>query len=426
MNNNQYVPVAVIGVSHKTAPVEIREGAALDNDSQQVLLTKLYNEFDLEGVLILSTCNRTEVYVTGDEVNILLSDIRKRLDAFKEVPYYSNDEYVYIHKGKTAVRHFFKVISGLDSQMIGEPQITGQVKLAYEQAHQAGVTDTLLNKIYNYALQSEKKIRSNTFISEGAVSISFAGVELARKIFSNLEGLNVLLIGAGETVELAATHFMEKGVRSIKVVNRTLQRAQQLASKFNGQAFTLDQVEEALTDVDIVISATAGERYILDYNQLKRISKRRQHEPLFLIDLAMPRDIDPKGNQLDGIYLYNMDDLQEVVDKNLQNRREEIPKAMKFIDQYMDEFSTWMATYSISSTIKQLRRYFDDVRYNELQRLKSRLPQEGMEQVEYLTQSIVNKLLHQHIKILKSKNNNAERKQQKIEIIHELYDLNRD
>ncbi len=423
---NQYVPVAVIGLSHKTAPVEIREKAAFSADEQKRLLRDLPQQFELEGYLILSTCNRTELYLSGDEINIHLSKIRAWLDNFKKCDYFNNDQLTYLYKGKSAVQHFFKVISGLDSQVLGEPQITGQVKEGYEQAHMVGTTDTFLNKIYNFGLQAEKKIRSDTFLSDGAVSVSYAGVELARKIYTNLNNKKALLIGAGETAELAATHFIEKGLQSIKIVNRTFEKAQQLAEQFHGSAYHLEELEQVLQDVDIVISATASDQYVLTAKQFSAITRRRHYKPLFIIDLAIPRDIDPKANNVEGIYLYNLDDLEEVVQKNLESRRQEIPKAMKIIENYVREFNDWMATHSISSTIRLLRKYFDDVRLNEIERLKSRLPEEKLPEVDYLTRSIINKLLHQHIKTLKNGNSDEKLQQKKIELIHELYELSKD
>jgi glutamyl-tRNA reductase len=315
---NSYIPIALIGLSHKTASVEIRERVAFNTEEQQESIKILRETFDIDGCMILSTCNRTEVYICGEESIHEIPRIRMWLDEYKRTTYFQNDGLIYIHKGEEAVLHFFRVAAGLDSLVVGEPQITGQVKDAYQAAYELNSTNTLLNKLHNFALQAEKKVRTDTFLTDGAVSVSFAGVELARKIFSRLEDKNVLLIGAGETAELAALHFSEKGVQSFRVVNRTLSRAQELADRFRGTAYGLDQIPEAMQEVDIVISATASEEYVVTLALVESIIRHRYLKPLFLIDLAIPRDIDPNIDKLDGIYLYNIDDLEEIVKTKLE------------------------------------------------------------------------------------------------------------
>lgn len=421
--NNHYVPLAVIGISHKTAAVEIREKAALDEVAQSYILPALIKEFSIDGCLIVSTCNRTEIYLSSEEAAARLPQVRLWMDQYKNCAYFSNAEYSFTANGLEAVRHFFSVIAGLDSQVLGEPQITGQVKDAYERARSLSATDIILNKMFNYGLQAEKSIRNDTFLTDGAVSISFAGVELARKIFNKLDDKYVLLIGAGEAAELAAVHFIEKGVRQIAIVNRTLAKAEELAARFNGQAFGLERLADSFHQADIVISATSSPQPVITYDFVKQMMKQRHHDPLFLIDLAIPRDIEPEINRLDDVFLYNLDDLNEVIQVNLEKRRQEIPKCEKIIEHYTADFVKWLSTHSVGATIHRLKMYFDTIRLNELDRLKKRLPQDRFSEIDYLTQSIVNKIMHQHIKALKKSAAHPERHQQQVDFMHELYEL---
>jgi len=421
---NTHIPLSLIGISHKTAPVEIREALAFSKDEQQTLIHLLPAKFHLGGTIILSTCNRTELYLSGEVEDDRLQELRQYLNEFKHCDYFTNDQFLYSLKGKEAVFHFFQVISGLDSQILGEPQITGQVKNAYQMAYELNGTDALLNKLVNYGLQAEKKVRSQTFLSDGAVSVSYAGVELARKIFTNLNDKIALLVGAGETAELAAQHFMEKGVGKIMIANRTYQKAQELAEKFAGEAFPLNELPNIIHQVDIVISATSSTDYVLTREMIEPYNKKRSNSPLFLIDLAIPRDIDPELDELDFVYLYNLDDLNEVVQSNLTKRQKEVPKAEKIILHYVHEFVEWLSTHASSQIINRLRSYFETLRKNELQRLKSRLPQQGFENVEYLTESITNKILHQHIKLLKANLKNPIKYEQYLEFLESLYEFN--
>jgi len=291
--HNENIPIAVIGVSHQTADVGIREKIVLSDKQQSVVIQKLAKLFRMRGIFVLSTCNRTEIYVCGRKAIKYIEDICIWLDQFKKERIFCNQDLSYILKGRKAIHHFFRVISSLDSQMIGEPQITGQVKEAYEKSHQLKHTDIFINKMYNFGMQVEKQVRSKTYLADGAVSISFAAVELARKIFGQLQNTTVLLIGAGETAELAASHFVKRNVSKIIVTNRTFKKARHLAEKFNGEAVKWEKLESSLEQADIVISATSSDRSIVDKNSVEKVAKKRDFIPIFLIDLAVPRDIDP-------------------------------------------------------------------------------------------------------------------------------------
>ncbi len=420
---NTHIPLILIGISHKTAAVKIREEVAFSKEEQVLACASLKQQFQLNGVLILSTCNRTEIYLSGDLEESEFQNLLHALNDLKKTTYFTSDEYVYSLKGKEAVFHFFRVVSGLDSQVLGEPQITGQAKEAYNLAYENHCTDALLNKLFNFALQAQKRVRNETFLSDGAVSVSYAGVELARKIFTSLENKKALLIGAGETAELAALHFMEKGVGNIFIANRTYSKAEDLAKKFRGEAYGLDQLSQILGEVDIVISATASTEYVITREMFEPLQKQRNNKPIFLIDLAIPRDIDPELDELDSVYLYNLDDLNEVVQMNIQKRQKEVPKAEKILLRFVHDFVQWISTHASSQIINQLRRYFEELRQHELTRLRSRLPQEGMDQIEYLTESLMNKILHRHIKLLKENVKNPQVYEQYIEFLAELYEF---
>lgn len=417
------IPIGVIGISHKTAPVEIRERVALSESDLGTVVKGLLGSFAIDGCMAISTCNRTEIYVSGENFQTELDGIKAWLDKFKTEQYFSNDEYTYTFVGAEAVRQFYCVVSGLDSQVLGEPQITGQVKESYNQARQLNATGMMLNKLYEFGLHAQKKIRTETFLTEGAMSISFAGVELARKIFSKLDDKQVLLIGAGDTAELAATHFVERGIDGIYIANRSIEKAEELAEKYNGKSLGLNDLEHTLPQIDIVISATSSTEHVVTKQMIIPIRKARRHRPIFFIDLAIPRDIDPEIDQLNDIYLYNLDDLNEVVQANIDKRKQEIPKAQKIVDDYVAGFDKWISTHSVGSTINRLQSYFDGVRVKELDRLGKRLPRDGHEQIDHLTRSIINKIMHQHIKLLKKSAADPEKYEQSVNFVRKLYDL---
>lgn len=417
----EHIPFAVLGISHKTAPVDIREQVALSVEEQDDVLKLFIADEHTSGAMVLSTCNRTEIYLSSEHIEASLSVFQTWFTENKKVPYFQ-DEYAYVYTGYDGLLHFFKVISSLDSQIIGETQITGQVKEAYNKALELHATDSLLNKVFNFGIQAQKKVRNNTYLCQGAVSISFAGVELAEKIFSRLEDRVVLLVGAGETAELSADHFRKKGVSTFHVVNRTLSKAQRLAEQLDGKAFGMDDIEAAFDKIDIVISATASQDYVITYEMIKKIHKKRKNAPLFLIDIAIPRDIDPAISRLDDVYLYNLDDLTEIVKLNTQKRADELPKATRIIDGVIEDFEEWFGTYSLSSTISKLKTYFQNLFHNEIKRAAKNIPEDAQPALDELEKNLTNKFLRQHIKLLK-KNGSIDGQNSHIEVIHNLFEL---
>lgn len=421
------IPLGLIGISHKTAPVEIREKVALSEEEQKVAVKHIVEDLKAQGCMVLSTCNRTEIYVSNEHIDKTLDQIRSWLNEYKKCSEYTDTGITYKLNDAGVVEHFFKVLSGLDSQIIGEQQITGQVKESYDLAHSLNGTDALINKLFNFAMQAKKKVHNETFLSDGTVSVSFAGVELARKIFSDLSDKNVLLIGAGKTAELAAFHFQENGVKNINVVNRTFANAEELAAKLNGNAYPLDQLADVLLETDIVISATSSKEYVVTADLIKPVSKKRHHRPIFLIDLAIPRDIDPEIDKMNAIYLYNLDDLNEIVKANLEKRKNEIPKSMKIINEFVLDFQKWVSMNSMSTVVGKLKKKLDVLRLNEMDRLKAKLPQNGYKaEIDVLTESIINKVVRQHVKSLKKVAHDPEEYRKQVDMILNIYEIDND
>jgi glutamyl-tRNA reductase len=417
------IPIAVVGINHRTAGVDIREKAVIREKQQVTIMHRLSKLYRTRGIFVLSTCNRTEIYVCGRKAIKYMVDICTWLDNFKKERVFCNQDFVYIYKGRDAIHHFFRVISSLDSQIIGEPQITGQVKDAYEKSRSLKYTDIFINKMYNFGMQVEKQIRSKTYLTDGAVSISFAAVELARKIFHHLHNTTVLLIGAGETAELAALHFVKREVSKLIVVNRTFEKARHLAAKFQGETIKWGKLAKALEQADIVITATSSDNFIVNKHVIEEVAKQRDYRPIFLIDLAVPRDIDPKVTDIDGVFLYNLDALQEIVQNNIEQRKAEIPKAEKIVEDHVLKYVKWYKTLPMVKTITQLSKYFEEIREQEFERLKSRFPENTLADAEYLSKSLMKKLLHHHIMTLRRSNGDPLRLKQHIDLVGEIYPL---
>ena len=320
-----------VGINHKTAPIEIRERVAFAPDRLPEALHDLKARSRVEEAAILSTCNRTELVccvkdTTADEVVAWLGDYHHlRKDQV--------NPYIYLHPEQSAVRHMLRVASGLDSMILGEPQILGQIKSAYATAMQAGTVGTLLGRLFQHTFSVAKQVRTDTAIGSSPVSVAFAAVSLAKQIFDDLPQRTVMLIGAGETIELAARHLHENGIGRIIIANRTVEKAHALASNFNGYAIELSEIPAHLAEADIVISSTASPLPILGKGAVESAIKARKHRPMLMVDIAVPRDIEPEVNFLENVYLYNIDDLQAIADDYLKQRREEIEGCEKIINE---------------------------------------------------------------------------------------------
>jgi glutamyl-tRNA reductase len=397
--------ILVVGLSHKTAPIELRERLNVPEQELPKPLEMMGEAADLVERMLVATCNRVEVYaVTEGAVPKAAEAITDCLSTYRNVEKAAFVDKLYLHTGAEAVRHVFRVASSLDSMVVGEPQILGQVKAAYSVAQAREATGIILNNLMEQAFHVAKRVRSETAIGSSAVSVSSAAVELARKIFGDLTGRSVLILGAGEMAELALRHLLDDGVRSVLVANRSYDRAVALARQFEGRAVTFESFRQEMVGADIVISATSAPHVILKKEDMQAVIHQRRHRPIFLIDIADPRDIDPTCNEVDNVYLYNIDHLQSVVEANLKERRREAERAEPIIEREVGVFLTWLRSLDVVPTIVSLRQRLEEIRGAELQKALGRmgdLTPDQREAITALSHAMVNKILHQPMTELK-------------------------
>ncbi|MCS7228664.1 MAG: glutamyl-tRNA reductase [Candidatus Kryptonium sp.] len=414
----------LVGLNHKTAGVEVREKLYYTLEETKEILPEIVHLFLKEGVL-LSTCNRTELYgvLKSDEVkpeqivNFLIS----KKEAYQIVDY----SHFYIMRSYDAVRHLLEVASGIDSMLIGDVQILGQVKDAYEVAVKCGVVGTLLHQVFHTAFRAGKRAKSETSISEGAVSISYAAVELAEKIFADLSKKKGMLIGAGETAELTAKHLSSHGMSELYIANRTIERAQKLAEQFNGKVITLEEITDKLSEVDIVVSSVAVSDYILTFSQVKNAMSKRGNRPILIIDIGVPRNVEPSVKEIENVFLEDIDSLESIAKANYERRLSEIPKVQRIIDEELKNFIKWYESYQVAPTIKLLRERFEEIRQIEIEKYRNKFSPEDFQKVDALTRSLVNKLLHTPtVSIRESSNGKPESERIKfIQFVRELFGL---
>ncbi len=391
----------LIGLNYRTAGVDIRERFALtDHCSRESWMLPCEN--GITESLILSTCNRVEVLAVGegDVPAIVLSRWAQAKNRDPE----ELSRYVYSYNGLEAVRHLFTVASSLDSMVLGEPQILGQLKKAYRGAVNSNATGTILNGLLHKAFSVAKRVRTETAVASSAVSISYAAVELAKRIFGDMHDHKAMLVGAGEMAELAATHLLQAGIRQLYVANRTLERGQELAKQFNGLAVPFDQLIPSLLDVDIIITSTGSMEPILHARDVKDVLKKRKYRPMFFIDIAVPRDIDPDVNGLDNVYLYDIDDLKEVVEENLAARRDEAVKAEAIVTEEVELFSRWLKSLDAQPTIVDIIQRGERMAQEELARTLKRLgpvDDATRDALETLVNALARKMNHDPIMFLK-------------------------
>jgi glutamyl-tRNA reductase len=420
--------IYLFGLNHKTAGVEVREAFALgDRPRLGELLVR--GDARLREALVLSTCNRVEVLVADVPGRDAKSAV---LAAWAE--HCGQDEatlapHIYEHQGLDAVEHLFCVASGLDSLVLGEPQILGQLKAAYRHAVNLGTAGVITNRLCHKAFSVAKKVRTATGIGASAVSISYAAVELAKRIFGEMAGKKAMLIGAGEMAELAALHLLNAGVSEILVANRTYARAEELAARFKGRPVAFEEFVTRLPEVDIVISSTGAPHVVLKARDVRGVLRARKHKPMFFIDIAVPRDIDPDVNSLDNVYLYDIDDLQEVVEENLAQRREEAARAREIIRLQVQRFGEWLKSLDVKPTIVDLLQTGEDIARREmhktLRRLGPDVSEETRQAIEILSLSISHKLLHEPISFLKRRAR-EEKGDRFIDLTRRMYNLDRE
>lgn len=418
--------IYLVGLNHKTAGVDIRERFALSGCDPHDL--GLFTERDgINEAMVLSTCNRVEFLVVGDSSQDVPGQILRFWARQCCQPQQDLKDHIYCHTGAAAVDHLFTVASSLDSMILGEPQILGQLKTAYRHAVENGSAKVIVNRLLHKAFSVAKRVRTETAIASSAVSISYAAVELARKIFTDLSNHCALLIGAGEMAELAATHLLSAGVRDFTVVNRTLSRAEELASQFKGRAMPFEHLDQALLETDIVITSTGSPTAIIKARDMKDVLRKRRHRPIFFIDIAVPRDIDPDVNGLDNVYLYDIDDLKDVVEENLAGRQQEAHKAKGIVVEEVATFMRWRDSLALQPTIVALLDQGESIARRELRKsIKQLGPDPDPQMVailERLAKSLCHKIYHEPISYLKRRSQEEGSAQRFIHTTRRIFNL---
>jgi len=401
----------VVGLSHKTAPVEIRERLAVPESRLGEALTRLCSYPGVKEGILLSTCNRVEVYSVVDDVDTGYGRIQEFLaDTHLSLSSEQLTPHLYWHTGDRAIAHLFRVASSLDSMIIGESQILGQLKDAFEVALAHKATGVIMNKVVKKAISVAKRVRTETKIAEMAVSISYAAVELAKKIFSNLHEKTVLLVGAGEMAKLAAKHLIAHGVGHVRITTRTSQHAVDLAEKFGGTAVPFDQFKDDMASADIVLVSTGAAHYLVGAEDVHRAVQERMNRPMFLIDISVPRNIDPAVRHVDNAFLFDIDDLKQRVEQNRAERVQEAEKAEHMVIEEVTTILDWMKSLEVTPTIVALRNRVEDIKRAEVEKVLGRLGHlstQDRELVEGLASSIVNKLIHRTMVTLKNEVNSS-------------------
>ena len=403
--------IIVVGLSHKTAPIEVREKLAVPESRLGDALHRLCAYQGVKEGVLLSTCNRVEVYAVVNEVEAgygrvqeFLADTHLALSSEELTPH------LYWNTGDRAIGHLFRVACSLDSMVVGEPQILGQLKDAFEAALTHKATGVVLNKLVQKAISVAKRVRTETKIAEAAVSVSYAAVELAKKIFSNLGEKTVLLVGTGEMAKLAAQHLINNGVRRVMITTRDLHSAVALAKRFNGVSIPYEQFRTEMAEADIVLCSTGASHFLIRTEDVQRALRERMNRPIFLIDISVPRNIDPAVKEIDNAYLFDIDDLEMRVEQNREERRREAGKAERLVEEEVAIVRQWLTTLEVTPTIVALRKRAEEIRQAELDKTLSRLknlPPDDRAAVEGLAAAIVNKLLHGPLVTLKSEANSG-------------------
>ncbi|WP_341503416.1 glutamyl-tRNA reductase [Gallaecimonas sp. GXIMD4217] len=389
-----------VGINHKTAPVELREKVAFGPEALPRALAEMPAKAGVEEVVLLSTCNRTEIYCRAQSP----AQVRQWLAEFHQLDDLELANHLYVHEEDEAIRHLLRVACGLDSLVLGEPQILGQIKQAFSQARRAGVVSQVLERLFQHGFNVAKQVRTETEIGASAVSVAFAAVSLAKHIFPSLSDTKVLLIGAGETIELVARHLNEQGAHDLMVANRTLARAEALAKDFHGEALTLESVTDRLWEADIVIGSTASPLPIIGKGMVERALKKRRHKPMFLVDLAVPRDIEGEVAELNDAFLYTVDDLQDIIEENRSRRQAAAEEAERIVLARVDDFKSWLQSLSAVDSIRRYRSQADTIKDELLHKAQAQLEAgaDPAQVMNRLASQLTNRLIHAPTRALKA------------------------
>ena len=396
--------IILLGLNHKSAPVEVREKISLSKPRIKANTDIIKNMASIDGMAVLSTCNRTEFYFSSTKHKKAIDEVESWISDYSGIAVDEMAQYLYIFEDVKAVRHLYEVVGGLDSMILGESQIQGQVQEAYNLALECGFSNSIINTLFMNALSVGKRVRTETYIDRQPVSISSAAVDLAKSELGTLEGKTVLILGAGETSELAARHLVSNGISSVIVANRTYERAKIMANEFGGSAAKLSEFFNYIKDADIIISCTSSPRYVVEKAEIAPYVAQKK-SPLLFIDIAVPRDIEPAVAELDNVHLYDIDDLQNQVQQNLESRKNEAVKAQKIIEQEVSNFFYWLDTLAVVPTIIRLRSQAERIKKEEVERALNRIENVTEREkriVEQLAHSIISRLMHKPIVNLKT------------------------
>ena len=414
--------LVLVGLSHKTAPIEVRERIAFGEDRLSAALLRLRTEFGLQEGMILSTCNRVEIIAEGTDGQLEAVDsIKKFLYSYHALQPPFLEDYLYAYQRHDAIRHVFRVASSLDAMVVGEPQILSQMKQAYLLAHQAGSIGHDLKSLIPRAFFVAKRVRSVTRIGTSAVSISSVAVELARKIFGNLSEKSVLLLGSGTMGALAARSLADSGVRQISVASRRPESSQQMASQFHGKSVSFDALRTHLVQSDIVLVSTSSSSFVLDSRLVETVIRERRYRPLFVIDISVPRNVEPQVNNIDNVFLYDIDDLQSVMDANLRERHQEAELAEEIVDKEVDNFRLRMNTQSIGPLLGELRERIEEICLTELKVHQNTLPSDEYDRMEKIIRKTAHKIAHPLITAIKSRDESPVRRYQTIKTFLNIF-----
>jgi glutamyl-tRNA reductase len=420
--------IVIVGLNHRSAPIEVRESVAFENAYLRDALARLHGYSSIDEGVILSTCNRVEVVAAAADRRVALSDITGFLSEQKmHRQLGAIDEHIYCYHGADAVRHLFRVAASLDSMVVGEPQILGQLKAYYERAQQAGTVGTILHRLFHRSFSVAKRVRTETGIGSGAVSVSSVAVDFAKRIFDRFDDKTVMLIGAGKMGDLMARHLQSHGVRSLMVTNRTFEGAVELAERIHGNPIRFEDFPQYLKMADLVIGCTGTPEVLVDAAQVDKVLRERKQRAMFFIDVGDRRNFDAKINDLDNVYLYNIDDLKSVADENLQGRSNEANKAEGIVQDEVQSFVRWIGSLEQVPTIAALRQRFDDIRRGELEKslggsLKD-LSNQQRAALEDMTTAMINKMLHGPIAQLKNNSDNDNEATLYVAALKKLFDL---
>ena len=405
--------ILLIGLNHKTAPIAVREKLFAGCEEKKNLLSDLLGLPGVQEALYISTCNRVELVAVMDGEGKTIQGLKRFLSQSGGLTDQEVANCFYVYRDQEAIRHLFRVAASLDSLVMGETQILGQVKDAYRQALAQNATGLVLNRLMHRSFRTAKRVRTETTIAANPVSVSFAAVELAKKIFGSLAGKKVLLIGAGEMAELTGVHLIANGAEEITVANRSQAQGTALAGKFHGKAILLDDLDAAICDTDIVISSTGATSYVVTEESIRQSMRKRKNSLLFLIDIAVPRDIEPTADSIENVYLYNIDNLQDIVDENMKVRKKEALKAEAIVEEEVIHYNNWIKELEAVPTIVSLRAMAEGIVRQEMGKslgFLQKLSEEDRGKVDNLVKSVVNKILHAPVTVLKEESSEVSSK----------------